>query len=308
MKHTAQTAVESFDYVTSSCYANPISTEFSEHLINFLKLGTKCNLPEDTWTSYIAFVILVDVYSRGMHCKSTGNSFSYVVLTETDFDPKLIYDHIYKPLCVQSLVASFKKQSLVPRQNQAIRDSLADQFSVMQISGETADTIHRSNFGSINIPLGKFQSNQICLPCLRQKLEYVLSCGHSVCNTCVKIFGRPVMGSEYTYKIASCPLCSSGWLTVALKPPTAGVQMLSIDRGRIRKVVPLKFLRILQNVVGLNCPIRDLFDLAFETSSGKFSLGSRMIVADGFDQVDSLCWVSFTVNGALLVVFKRLTV
>ena len=274
VKHTARTAVEPFDYVASSRYANPVSTDFSEHLINFLKLGTQCNLPEDTWTSFIASVILVDAYPQGMHCKSTGNTFSYVILTEEVFDPELVYDHIYKPLCVQSLVASPKKQSLVSRQNRAIRDSLADQFSVMQISGETADTMHRNNFGSRRIPWRKVQSNQTCLPCLRRKPEYVLSCGHSVCDTCVRIFGSPVMGSEYTYEITSCPLCLSGWVTVALKPPTAGVRILSIDGGGIRGVVPLEFLGILQDVVGLDCPIRDLFDLAFGTSSGELSRGS----------------------------------
>ncbi len=282
VKHTARTVVESFDYMALSRHANPISTEFSEHLINFLSLRTQCDLPENIWTSYLASVILVDAYPRGMHCKSTANTFSFAVLTETVFDPEIVYDHIYKPLCVQSLVASSKTQSLVPHQNQAIRDSLADQFSVMQISGETADTIHRSTFGSINIPWEKFQSNQTCLPCLRRKPEHVLSCGHSVCDTCVRIFGCPVLGSEYTYELKSCPLCSSGWLTVALKPPTAGVRILSIDGGGIRGVVPLEFLGILQNVVGPDCPIRDLFDLAFGTSSGELSLGHGMIFIDSF--------------------------
>ena len=46
MKHIARTVVEAFDYVASSRLANSISTDFSEHLINFLKLGTPCNLPD----------------------------------------------------------------------------------------------------------------------------------------------------------------------------------------------------------------------------------------------------------------------
>ena len=73
VKHTARTTVGSFDYVTSSRHANPISIDFSEHLINFLKLGTQCDLPENIWTSYFASIILVDAYPRGMHCKSTAN-------------------------------------------------------------------------------------------------------------------------------------------------------------------------------------------------------------------------------------------
>ena len=81
VKHTARTGVEPFDYVASSRLANPISTDFSGHLGNFLKLGTQCNLPESTWASYIASVILLDAYPQGMHRKSTVNCFLSVVLT-----------------------------------------------------------------------------------------------------------------------------------------------------------------------------------------------------------------------------------
>ena len=87
-----------------------------------------------------------------MHRKSTVNGFSSVVLTEKVFNPELIYDNIYKPLCVKSLVISSKEQSLIPHHNQAIRERLADHFSMIQISGATADSIHRGNFDSINIP------------------------------------------------------------------------------------------------------------------------------------------------------------
>ena len=270
VKHTARTEVDLFDYVASSRLANPISTDFSRHLINFLRLATQCNISEDTWSSYIASVILFDAYPQGMHCESTADIFLSVVLTERVFDPELVYDHIYKPLCVRSLVTSSKNQSLVPNQSKAIKDRLADQFSGMQISGSTADIIHRANIGGLSIPWPTLYSNQTCLPCLRRKPEFVLSCGHSVCDTCVRIFGCPVLGSEYTYRLESCPLCSTGWLTAALKPPTAGIRILSIDGGGIRGVVPLEFLGILQDVIGSNCPIRDLFDLAFGTSSGEF--------------------------------------
>ena len=282
VKHTARTGVELFDYVASSRLANPISTDFSWYLTTFLKLGTRCNLSENTWTSYVASIILFDAYPYGMHCESAAGNSSGLVLIKKVFDPELVYDVIYKPLCIQSLIALSKKQSSVPDQNQAIKDSLIDQFSAMQISGHTADTIHGNTIVSIDIPWSRVQSNQTCLPCLQRKPEYVLSCGHSVCETCVRIFGRPVLWLEYTYELESCPLCSAGWLTVALKPPTAGVRILSIDGGGIRGVVPLEFLGILQDVVGPNCPIRDLFDLAFGTSSGELHLIYKLTLADDY--------------------------
>ena len=118
-------------------------------------------------------------------------------------------------------------------------------------------------------------SNQTCLACLRRKPEYVLSCGHSVCDICVGIFGRPVLGSEDTYELESCPLCFSGRLTVALKAPSAGVRILSVDDGENRGVVPLEFFGILQNAVGPDCSIRGLLDFAFGTRSDEPSLGPR---------------------------------
>ena len=39
----------------------------------------------------------------------------------------------------------------MPHHNQAIRDRLADYFSVMQISDSTADSIYHDNFSNINI-------------------------------------------------------------------------------------------------------------------------------------------------------------
>ncbi|MCJ1473164.1 hypothetical protein MMC13_001815 [Lambiella insularis] len=53
-----------------------------------------------------------------------------------------------------------------------------------------------------------------------------------------------------------------------VKPPTAGVNILSIDGGGIRGVIPLEFLNRLQKVLGPDCPVQDLFDLALGTSSG----------------------------------------
>ena len=75
VKHTARTAVEPFDYIASSRHSNPISNDFSDHLSNFLRISTQCNLSEYTWTSYVASVILFDAYPHEMHCKSTVNCF-----------------------------------------------------------------------------------------------------------------------------------------------------------------------------------------------------------------------------------------
>lgn len=77
------------------------------------------------------------------------------------------------------------------------------------------------------------------------------------------------MDIDYRYELDTCLLCGTGALTVILKPPTAGISILSIDGGGVRGAVPLEFLSTLQETLGDDCPIQDLFDLAFGTSSGK---------------------------------------
>jgi hypothetical protein len=59
---------------------------------------------------------------------------------------------------------------------------------------------------------------------------------------------------------------------VHLKPPTAGVQLLSINGGGIRGVLPLKALAGIEDtfsrLTGIKGPIQEHFDLAIGTSAG----------------------------------------
>ncbi|KAK0866001.1 hypothetical protein LTR87_015181 [Friedmanniomyces endolithicus] len=57
-------------------------------------------------------------------------------------------------------------------------------------------------------------------------------------------------------------------LLIRLKPPTAGVRVLSVDGGGVRGIIPLEFLHLLQRSFGSSCRIQDLFDLALGTSAG----------------------------------------
>lgn len=114
----------------------------------------------------------------------------------------------------------------------------------------------------------ELKSNKTCFCCLRQKLEQVFICGHVICNVCVKIFGSAVLKSEDCYKLI-CILCQNGKLIAKLKPPTASVGILSIDRGSIHSVILLKFLSLFQDLVSSAFLIWDLFDFIINTSSGK---------------------------------------
>jgi len=75
--------------------------------------------------------------------------------------------------------------------------------------------------------------------------QHILSYGHSVYNTCIKMFKKGVLSAEYKFTILECILYRAGSLTILIKLPTYRVRILSINGGGIRRVVPLEFLNLL---------------------------------------------------------------
>ena len=141
-------------------------------------------------------------------------------------------------------------------------------FLAISQNSQTSAELHRSNAAHQMKHCAQLKSNETCICCVRRNPEHVFTCGHALCDVCVEIYGNAVLGQEYCYDLPTCILCEAGRLTAKIKPPTAGVRILSIDGGGVRGVVPLEFLNLLQKEVGEACPIQDLFDLAIGTSSG----------------------------------------
>ena len=126
-----------------------------------------------------------------------------------------------------------------------------------------ADFLHRnaSFFSAI-------KSTRECL-CLQRSPEHVLECGHTICDTCFSIFGVPIPGKEYRWKLNTCLICDSqSHIQARLLPPTCGARLLSVDGGGSRCIIPLTYLDALQNEMDLPYPIQEHFDFAIGTSSG----------------------------------------
>lgn len=121
-------------------------------------------------------------------------------------------------------------------------------------------------------------SCKICLSCLSETSDFSLECSHTICSSCVKIFGRQ-MKQESAYVLESCPLCSQGTqlkgplAQFQLKPDNAGVRILSIDGGGVRGVVSARILQMLEKEIDLKLPLSHFFDIIIGTSSGKRIIG-----------------------------------
>lgn len=143
-------------------------------------------------------------------------------------------------------------------------------FSAFEMEYVTSAELHTDNLRDRAKQWLQLKTNMTCLFCLRRKPEHVLTCEHAICDCCVKIFGSAISGAELHFSVSSCILCNTkGSLIARVHPPTAGVRILSIDGGGIRGVVPLEFLGLLQEVIGPECQIQSLIDLAVGTSSGE---------------------------------------
>ena len=150
---------------------------------------------------------------------------------------------------------------------QHIKDYFAS-FAPSLSSSRTAREIHLQNLKTYQHWWTEIKTNRTCLACLCHRPEHVLSCGHSICEYCVRVFGRGTPTSEVKIEIDSCVLCFAGKLTVHLKPRTSGISVLSIDGGGVRGIVPLEFLKMVQCRLGKTCAVQDLFDFVAGTSSG----------------------------------------
>lgn len=120
------------------------------------------------------------------------------------------------------------------------------------------------------IQWGNIKSGQCCLFCLFNRPEHVLECRHSICDSCVQRLGERQYDQEHAYIMPSCVLCGTrSSLQIRLKPPTAGVRILSLDGGGIRGVILLEIINLLESSMGGGSRIQDFFDVALGTSVGE---------------------------------------
>lgn len=184
------------------------------------------------------------------------------------FDPRTVYLKLYQRNCLSAFISQYGPAFTTFMDNQVLRHC-EDLFEFIEKGHITAAQLHKRSAIKFRTYLCQLFSNVVCLSCLRRHPERHLSCGHSLCDQCVAIFGVGVPRTENEMKV-NCLFDDGGEGFVDLKPTTAGVRLIGIDGGGARGVTPLEFMRELQKLLG-DCQLHDMIDLALGTSSGRSS-------------------------------------
>ena len=142
-------------------------------------------------------------------------------------------------------------------------------FNIIELGFETAAELHQAQIEKLKPYWMTLKSSVDCYYCLNFSAEHHFACKHAVCDRCVQLCGIESMTRPYSFSIDKCPFCQESILhTARIKPPTAGVSLLSLDGGGVGGIIPLQFLLTIQERLGALVYVQDLFDQAFGTSSG----------------------------------------
>lgn len=141
----------------------------------------------------------------------------------------------------------------------------------MIASGKPTLQMHREKTTSLDIDWVQMKSNETCFDCIRRMPKITLSCGHAICEVCVRNIGDETSTFDSQYRINACILCRMGKLLVELRSLTVELRLLSIDDGGTLGVIAIEFMDVLQSILGNIWRIQDLFDVAYGTSVGGFN-------------------------------------
>jgi hypothetical protein len=195
------------------------------------------------------------------------------------FDPSNILHTLYQDICYEisreaALTYRGSANVILPsdfvrmiegEMQKLFRDAIRSRFT------KIAAEIHRHMIKRFQDMWCKIQTNDTCLLCLQRRPQYSLACGHCICENCVLIFGESSLQDPWLFRFELCFLCGvpTPNTNIRVHPPTAGASVLCIDGGGVRGVLPLKFLKLLQDRIDLPMPVQQFFNVVFGVSSGK---------------------------------------
>jgi hypothetical protein len=264
---------EPFSFVTASRPSRFCSIGLASHIEDLISL-----IPSEIWLCHLVVPLLsssliLATYPPGSH----GKSISWMHGIPTDcpeFPIMMVFDRIYRKDCTaainEALVQQDGRASFLFNLSERLQID-HEQLKACAGSGPVARHLRRLN--DVHEYLGSIRSHKTCLCCLLRAPEKVFSCGHAICDLCIRTFGQTNPEYKDNFAFPDCILCGeqNHKPAISLTPTTAGVRVLSLDGGGVRGVIPLVFLEFLQDsLTELQVSLRDVFDLVCGTSAGMF--------------------------------------
>ncbi|KAK6500052.1 hypothetical protein TWF481_010409 [Arthrobotrys musiformis] len=235
---------------------NPIPPGYVKHIRAMLSF---CQPLTKDWRSRIAVTIAASFFNE-------WSSMDPQVFRAED-----IFDILYRPIYSSTVNSTFPDSVLLQKRYLQIEDEIKGEFcrlvNIFRTGTRDYRDIQRDVFKGLEEFRLALKDQSTCFGCLCRNVELQFTCRHALCESCILYFG--ISHGRYAYRLPDCPFCSKKLsLIYRVKPPTAGVRVLSIDGGGVRGIVPLQLLRKVEAALGLPVAVQDLFDIAFGTSSG----------------------------------------
>jgi hypothetical protein len=262
-----------FNFVKASRLSNPVSPDLKRHLLNFIKQFQTAEEINRFVLPVVASCILLDSFPPGMHGELAQIMPNRHHLPRSiGFDPVDIFRTLYQ--------TSWRKATeIFSRATRAAIFPMEEIISELYLtkflrSYQDYKQSHRHTILSFQDDWKEIYSDGTCVMCLCRRPEYGLPCGHSFCGIDIQRFGDVSDDDPHSFTVHSCFLCSQATqgAQFRFKPKTKGVNVLGIDGGGVRGVIPLQSLLLLEQKLKPylpEFPVQDLFDVAFGTSSGK---------------------------------------
>ncbi|KAJ5981123.1 hypothetical protein N7481_008421 [Penicillium waksmanii] len=254
LRHTVTDVDNLFDLARAVREERPVSPYLGEYLFRYFDAGKQARIRPRDLASSIASAALMDHYVPGM----------------LRIAPEDIFRDLYGSAVDK---ACGEARSLWPLQSPNELFDLIQKFFVhfFHYMGKNACSSVEVRKEEMMVQSGRLsglRSNEICLYCLTAAAQHVLECGHTLCDRCAQLFGKPSNGSDHQFVVERCLCCLyQRAVIIDVQPRTASPSILSIDGGGVRGVIPLEFLMLVEEHL-YPCKIQDVIDLVIGTSSG----------------------------------------
>jgi hypothetical protein len=191
------------------------------------------------------------------------------------FSPLEVFRTLYKEICrrvCRTGVLAYERSTHLILPSSFIRlleNEFVKQVEAFAELSDTSNAIwHKEKLSGFKRDWLTIRSNDTCFVCLGGRPQYGLPCRHIVCDYCVRRFGAK--SDVWTFDVHHCFLCrlETPGVKIKVKPPTATPRLLSIDGGGVKGIIPLVFLQVLEEMIGLPYPVQGNFHFVFGTSSG----------------------------------------